>query len=180
MKSLNFLNKTIILKRIKLEKLSLNYLDDIHEYSQDERFFKFLEYRKFKTKLKTKSYIKQKMKESDGVNAFWWVITLNGKSIGTICIHSINMTRKSCDLGYGINPKYWGKGYFKEAVKGLMRIIIRKDRFRRCQAVTAKFNQPSAWGLIKCGFKQEGALTKFYYGGVQKKNFDALLLAKTI
>ena len=86
MKSLNFLNKTIILKRIKLEKLSLNYLDDIHEYSQDERFFKFLEYRKFKTKLKTKSYIKQKMKESDGVNAFWWVITLNGKSIGTICI----------------------------------------------------------------------------------------------
>ena len=179
MKSLNFLKKNIFLKRIKLEKLSLKYLGDIHDYSQDERFFKFLEYKKFTTKSKTRSYIKKKMKESDGINAFWWVITLNGKSIGTICIHSINMTRKSCDLGYGINPKFWGKGYFKESVKGLIKIIIRKDRFRRCQVVTAKYNQPSAWGLIKCGFKKEGILIK-YYGGVHKKNFDALLLAKTI
>lgn len=180
MKSINFFNKNYSLKRINLEKLSLKHLDDIHDYSKDERFFRFFEFQKFKKKDQTKQYITTKLKEIKKTDAFWWSIKLKSKVIGTICVHNINITRRTCEIGYGINPNYWGKGYFTETIRGLVKIILKKERFLRCQAITSKNNDASINGLIKCGFKKEGIMKKFYRNNKKKKNFDAIILAKTI
>ena len=40
MKNIKFIKNIYSVKRIELVKLSLKHLDDIHEYSKDERFFK--------------------------------------------------------------------------------------------------------------------------------------------
>lgn len=180
MKSINFFSKNYSLKRINLEKLSLKHLDDIHDYSKDERFFRFFEFQKFKKKDQTKQYITKKLKEAKKTDAFWWSIKLKSKVIGTICVHNINIMRRTCDIGYGINPNYWGKGYFTETIRGLVKIILKKERFLRCQAITSKNNFSSINGLIKCGFKKEGIMKKFYRNNKKKKNFDAIILAKTI
>ena len=180
--NLKFLKNIYSLKRINLEKLSLKHLKDIHEYSKDERFFKYFEYQKFKKKDQTKKYIISKLKEVKKGNTFWWSIKLKNtdKTIGTICIYNINISRKTCEIGYGINPNYWNKGYFTEVLKYLLKIILRKNRFLRCQSVTSKNNYSSIQGLIKCGFKKEGIMKKFYRNKKQNKNFDAMILAKTI
>ena len=180
MKSINFFNKNYSLKRINLEKLSLKHLNDIHDYSKDERFFRFFEFQKFKKKDQTKQYITTKLKEIKKTDAFWWSIKLKSKVIGTICVHNINITRRTCEIGYGINPNYWGKGYFTETIRGLVKIILKKERFLRCQAITSKNNGASIHGLIKCGFKKEGIMRKFYRNNKKKKNYDAIILAKTI
>lgn len=181
MKNLNFFKDAYSLGRINLEKLSLNHLNDIHEYSVDEKFFKYFENQKFEKKEQTKKYIISKIREVKKINTFWWSIKLKttGKIIGTICVHNINIIRKTCEIGYGINPNYWGRGYFPETLKGLLKIILKKNRFLRCQAITPKNNTSSVRGLIKCGFKREGIMKKFYRNNKQKINFDAIILAKT-
>lgn len=182
MKNLSFLKNNYYFKRVNLEKLSLKHLNDIHEYSIDKRFFKYFESPKFKSKNQTKKYIKQKLEDVKKINTFWWAIKLNcqDKVIGTICIHNINYLRKTCEVGYGINPNYWGKGYFVEVLKGLIKMILTKNRFLRCQAITSKKNTYSIKGLKKCGFKIEGILKNFYRDNKYKKNFDAVILSKII
>ena len=179
MKNIKFKNNYNF-ERIKLEKLSIRDLDDIHEYSKDEKFFKYLEYKKYKKKDETKKYIKDKIKQTKKGDNFWWAIKLKNveRTIGTICIYNINFCRKSCEIGYGINPKYWHKGYFSETLKYLLNIIMQKNRFLRCQAITASNNISSIKGLIKCGFKKEGILKNYYRYRDKNKSFDATILSK--
>ena len=182
MKNLKFLKNTYSIKRIYLKKLSLRHLKDIHEYSIDQRFFKHFEYQSFQKENQTKKYIIRKLKDVKKANSFWWSIVLKktNKVIGTICIHNINILRKSCEIGYGINPNYWGKGYFTESLKYLLNVFLKKKRFLRCQSITSKYNHSSVKALIKCGFKKEGIMKKFYRDKKINKNFDAVILAKTV
>lgn len=175
-----FLKKNILLNRVTLSKLTIRHLNDIHEYSQNKRFFKHLEYKVFQTKAETRNYLKKKMTQNDFMHTFWWSIVFNNKIIGTVCLDNMNMFRKSCEIAYGINPDFWGEGFFQETINGLMKICIRKDRFRRCQAITSKNNKASIVGLIKCGFKKEGTLINYYCDRNNKKYFDAAILSKTI
>ena len=175
---IKFLKKNYYFKRVNLARLSIKFTDDIHEYSKEKSFFKHLEYSEFKSKLTTKSYLKEKILNTKYKKSFWWAIVLGKKCIGTICVKNINLQRKSCEIAYGLNPKYWNKGYFKETLKGLSSIIICKNRFIRCQVFTAKSNRASLFALKKCGFKLEGTLEKYYYNNVKKKHFDALILSK--
>ena len=182
MKKFKHFNNFYSLKRINLEKLSLKHLDDIHEYSINEKFFKHFERQKINKKEQTKKYISSKIREVKNFKALWWSVALKNtnKIIGTICVNNINYARKSFEIGYGINPDYWGKGYFTEAIKGLLKNVLKKNKFLRCQAITSINNNSSIRTLIKCGFKKEGQLKKFLRNNKQKKNFDAVILAKTI
>tara|TARA_B100000674_G_C37908072_1_gene947157 strand:- start:459 stop:1007 length:549 start_codon:yes stop_codon:yes gene_type:complete len=182
MKDFNLIYKNYNLKRIYLKKLSIKHLNDIHDYSINQDFFTFFEMDANIKKSQTKKYIRAKIKDVEKKRSLWWSIELksNRKVIGTICAHNINFSRKSCELGYGINPKYWGRRYFIEALKGILRVINTKERFIRCQAITSKNNFSSIYGLIKCGFKREGVLKKFYRDKKKLKNFDAIILAKII
>ena len=182
MKNLKFFKNIYSLKRVNLEKLSLIHLKDIHEYSKNKRFFKYFEYQQFKKESQTKKYIISKLKEVRKNNAFWWSIKLRktNKIIGTISVHNINLSRRTCEVGYGINPDYWGNGFFTEILKGLSKIILKKNRFLRCQAITSKKNPSSVYGLIKCGFNKEGVMKKFYRSNKLNKNFDAVIHAKTL
>ena len=140
MKNLIFFKDKYKLKRINLEKLSISHLNDVHEYSTNKKFFKHFEYQSFKKKNETKKYIVSKLKDVKNKKALWYSIKLkvNEKIIGTICILNINLSRKTCELGYGINPNYWCKGYFAETLKGLLKIILKKNKFLRCQVITSK------------------------------------------
>ena len=182
MKNLKFFKNVHSFKRVKLVKLSLKHLYDIHEYSKNKRFFKFFEYQHFEKESQTKQYIVSKLKEVRKKKSFWWSIKLKNenKIIGTICVHNISLLRKTCEIGYGINPDYWGNGYFSEVLKGFSKIILKKNRFLRCQAITSKNNSSSESGLIKCGFKREGVMKKFYRSNKLNKSFDAVIHAKTL
>ena len=128
-------------------------------------------------KTKQKKYIVSKLKEVRKNKAFWWSIKLKNenKIIGTICVININLSRKTCEIGYGINPDYWGNKYFSEVLKGLLKIILKKNRFLRCQATTAENNLCSKRVLVKCGFKKEGIMKKYYRNYEKNKSFNAVI-----
>ena len=180
LKNINFIKKNFSFKKTQLKKLSINHLDDIHEYSTNKIFFRYLEYEPFKKKSQTKKYIETKIKEADHEKSIWWAIFFQKKCIGTFCIHNINLHRRSCELGFGINPKFWGNGYLKDVIKGILHIILRKNRFCRCEVKTFQNNLATKFSLIKIGFKQEAIMKNFYYDNKIKKHQNGLLFTKII
>ena len=173
------LRNTYLFNKLKLKKLSLKHLDDIHEYSIKETFFNHLEFEKFKSKKETKIYLKRKIKGNNFINNFWWSILLiqKEKVIGTFNIHKYDKIRKTCEISYGISPNYQGKGYFKLIVKNILN-ILKKEKIVRVQAVTSIYNKASITGLKSCGFKKEGILRNYYYNQLKKKSYNAIILSK--
>ena len=157
----------------------MKYLNDLHEYSTNPIFFKYFEYSFFKTKTQTRAYLKKIIKRSKkNINQYWAIVLKkNKKCIGTICAINLNRKRNSVEVGYGINPDFWKKGYFSLSLKILTNFLFQKIKVKRIWAKTSIKNYNSIKGMQKNGFKIEGQMKSFYKIG--SKYVDAILLAKT-
>ena len=60
----NKLNVILNDKIIKLVPISLKYLMDFHEYSSDQRFYKYFEYKEFGSLKESKDYLQDLIKKS--------------------------------------------------------------------------------------------------------------------
>jgi [ribosomal protein S5]-alanine N-acetyltransferase len=148
-------------ERIQLVKVNMSGLDDVHEYSTNPEFFTYFEYGVYTSKNQTRQFLK-KIIGSESKNFHCWFIRLkNKKIIGTFTLRDINFERYSCEITYGISPKYWGSGYFHEALTLVINYIFNKLNFHRISAKVHIKNTKSIKGLEKNGFKQEGIMREF-------------------
>lgn len=60
------------------------------------------------------------------------------------------------EIGYGINPSYWGRGYASEMVAALTAWLFQQPRVQRVTAETRQDNQASIRVLQKNGFARVG------------------------
>lgn len=60
------------------------------------------------------------------------------------------------EIGYGLNPGAWGRGYATEAVGALVTALLARPDVRRVTAQTATTNPASARVLEKLGFARVG------------------------
>ncbi|MDX2005860.1 MAG: GNAT family N-acetyltransferase [Meiothermus sp.] len=60
------------------------------------------------------------------------------------------------EIGYGLNPSVWGRGYATEAVQALVAWLWQQNRVKKIKAETQVENLASRRVLEKCGFVQEG------------------------
>ncbi len=164
-------------QRLFLAPLDDGGLDDFFEYSQIEDFYKYLEFPPQRSIEESGAYLKRLMTRSNADNAHYWFIRVKDthKVIGTIGVHSIDFRKGDAEIGYGISPRYWGKGYFKEVVRLVLDFLFLQMEFHRVIATTRQDNTPSIRGLKKLGFRIEGCLREYYlsYDG---QRHDAVIL----
>ncbi|MES1147454.1 MAG: GNAT family protein [bacterium] len=86
------------------------------------------------------------------------VMTLDGKSIGTLSAFGHSESNRRCELGYSLDREHWGKGYMREALKALLQMGFDKWNLHRYEADTDPRNVNSIKLLTSLGFKQEGLL----------------------
>ena len=60
------------------------------------------------------------------------------------------------EIGYGLNPEHWGRGYATEALRALLPHWRASPGVRRVSAATSVSNVASARVLEKCGFVRVG------------------------
>jgi len=163
--------------RLLLTPLDETGLPDFFEYSQLDEFYRYLEFPPQKQIEESAAYLKKLMRRSNADNAHYWFIREKDtqKVIGTIGVHSIDFRKGDAEIGYGISPKYWGKGYFKEVVRIVLDFLFLQKEFHRVVATTCQDNKPSIMGLKRLGFRIEGRLREYYlsYDG---KRHDAVIL----
>ena len=164
--------------RLILKKLDESVLDDMFEYSRDERLYRFFEILPQRTKEETLAYIGRLEARMSSGTAYYWAIHDREleKMIGSVGILEIDPRKRDCQIGYGINPSYWRKGYFAEAMTLVLSNLFSVFAFHRISAVTQADNTPSIEGLKSLGFSAEGRL-RDYYLDFDGQRHDALLLA---
>lgn len=148
----------------------------MYEYSLKPEFYRYFEYGPHKNVNETKQYLDNLIDLSNTQNGFYWFIKLKEKKkiIGTFGVLNIDEKRFSAEIGYGLSPDYWGRGFFKEALILVLKHLFFNLNFIRISSKTRFDNLPSIKGLEKVGFKKEGIMRDFYNSS-NGKRFDAIL-----
>jgi [ribosomal protein S5]-alanine N-acetyltransferase len=87
-----------------------------------------------------------------------WGITLHGDDqlIGVCGTYAWDRDDRHVDIGYSLQPAYWGRGYATEASRAVIRWCFDNLNVHRIQADCTDGNMGSERVLLKCGFTVEG------------------------
>ena len=98
--------KNINGNNLNLIELSFDYLDDMFEYSSDDRLYEHFEFPPQKNYLNTKKYLENLIERSNKDDAYWWFIESKeaSKVIGSFGMHEIDLRKGSCEISYAISP----------------------------------------------------------------------------
>ena len=100
-----------------------------------------------------------------GIN--WAMIKKNtAVMIGYFGIWKIDADNCRGEIGYALDPKYWGKGYMSEAFQRLISFGFQKLHLHSLEANINPHNESSGKILLKHGFVKEGYFREnFYFDG---------------
>ena len=164
---------------VELVPVSLDWLQDFHEYSVQAELYEHLEFNAFRTMEDSREYLNKLIFRSSSAGTQYWFIKLpdNEKVVGTIGLHSFDQSRNSVEVGYGVSPEYWGQGIFKATLGMIINFAFNEIAVHRIVARTSANNTASICGLEKLGFIREGEM-RDYYRDTDGHRFNALLYSK--
>ena len=170
--------KDDVTRKVYFEKLSMDGLDEMHEYSTNKKLYEYLEYEPFKDKNDTSNYlqnlIKGEFNESGERTAMCWFVRRikDDRLIGTARLVNIDYKRQSVSWGYGIDPELWGEGYILEIQELLKEYIFEILQLKRLWGIAMIDNKRTIRTLLGTGCKEEGILRQ-YYRDYRGEYFDA-------
>lgn len=127
---------------------------------------------------KTKDHVEALSKAKPENDNFRWIIAdQKGKALGTINTFSCDKKNGTFRYGLGIERKYWGKGYAKEAIKIILTYYFLELGYQKVNVCIYAFNERSLMLHEKLGFKEEGVLRKMIY--TDGKHHDEIVMGLT-
>ena len=95
--------------------------------------------------------------------------------IGTCGIRATKVNRQEAELGYELNPDYWGQGYATEAAHAMLTFGFGTLHLQRVWAQCVAENEASVRVLERLGMRQEQRLSKHTW--MQERWWDTLVYA---
>ena len=147
--------ETIFTDRLILRPWSLDDSSDLYEYAQSELVGPNAGWKPHKSEEESKEIINMFITNND---SYAIVLKEENKVIGGIGLHNRKPDVSLEDLeqreiGYVLNPKYWGNGYVPEAVRELLKYGFEKMNLDLIWCGHYDFNSKSKRVNEKCGFK---------------------------
>ena len=145
-------------KRLTLRPISLNDIDDVFEYAKSPLVGPNAGWKPHASKKETEAFVTYSIKKREFGQPGIYAIVLNGsqKMIGTIEIHTYNQFK--AEIGFVLNPDYWGQGIIVEAAKAVIVYGFEILHLKRLQYGYFLFNIRSKRVCEKLGFTKEGIL----------------------
>ncbi|MCW3466479.1 GNAT family N-acetyltransferase [Chitinophaga nivalis] len=108
------------------------------------------------------NYFKERLERGEGMR---WAITLAGQDelIGTCGFHNCNKTHFKAEIGYDLQPHYWGNGIMTAAVSAMLDYGYETLQYNRIEAFVDPINTSSSKLLTKLGFSYEGMLRDAFF-----------------
>ena len=149
---------TLNTERLTLRRMLKRDAGDMYEYSKNPEVTKYLLWEPHPDKTHTArylGYIQSRYRSGDFYD--WAVIwNENEKMIGTAGFTRFNFEARSGEVGYVLNPDYWGKGIAPEAVREVMHFGFFELDLHRIEAKYMEENTRSLAVMEKLGMKPEG------------------------
>ncbi len=147
-------------ERIILRKILPSDYKDMYEYSSREDVTRYLLWNCHPNAEYTKQYLEYIQDRYKMGDFYDWAISLKdkGKMIGTCGFTKFDYSNNSAEIGYVLNPEYWGKGYALEAVREVICYGFNELKLNRIEARYIAENNASRRVMERCGMKFEGVM----------------------
>ncbi len=89
--------------------------------------------------------------------AAWFIELTTGERAGDLCFKGLSPDG-AVEIGYGLLPEHWGKGYATEAVRAVTEWALAQPGVKTVEAETEPGNAASQRVLAKAGFLPTGAM----------------------
>lgn len=144
---------TLRCERFVLRKISASDLTDVHEYASNPDVSRYLLWYPHKTLSYTRQYLKYLEKLYRKGKFYDWGIEFQGKMIGTVGFSSFNFKENSAEIGYVLNPDFWGRGIVAEGIFAILKFAFLYLDLSAVEAIFLPENTQSRRVLEKCNFK---------------------------
>lgn len=142
-------------KRLILRKWKKSDSKDMYEFAKSERVGPYAGWPPHRNIRDSKRLIKMFIRSND---TYAIVLKSENKVIGSIGMYNrspdgslFNLNQR--EIGYVLNPQYWGRGIMPEAVKCLIDYGFTKLNLDLIWCGHFKYNEKSKRVIEKCGFK---------------------------
>ena len=156
---------TIETERLVLRRMSRSDAEDMYEYASDPAVTRFLTWDVHPNARFSANYLSFLQSKYRSGEFFDWAVTLrsSGKMIGTCGFSHFNFPAYSAEIGYVLNPRYWGRGIASEAAARVIRFGFDYLGLNRIEARCMCGNGQSRRVMEKLGMKYEGTVRDGLY-----------------
>jgi len=151
-------------ERLLLQPLTIEHTDFIFQHFSNPAVAKYLLDEPPVTEYSQAQEIVRFYLEPIGKTYNRWIIVHKSKHqpIGTCGYHKWDKRNFRAEIGYDLDPDFWGQGYMTEALRAVIGNGFDKMRLNRIEALVYIKNMPSIHLLQKLGFTQEGLLRDYF------------------
>ena len=144
--------------RLFLRALQLRDAADMYEYAGTSLATRYLSWLPYPNLDTAKIYLSTAKKRYRNGTLYDWAVVdaQSGKMIGTCGFTSFDLKNNSAEIGYVLNPNYWGKGLMAEAVRAVWLFGFEKLNLQRIEAKYFTENRQSRRVMDKVGMRFEG------------------------
>ena len=144
--------------RLTMRKMLVADTADMYDYACRQDVTKYLTWNPHPDRAYTKEYL-QYIGGRYAVGMFYdWAVIYDHdcKMVGTCGFTSFNCSCDSAEVGYVLNPDYWGKGIAVEALKQVLKFGFEELKLHRIEAKFIEENKRSLRVMEKVGMTFEG------------------------
>ena len=144
--------------RLTLRKMLVADTADMYDYACRQDVTKYLTWNPHPDRAYTKEYL-QYLGSRYAVGMFYdWAVIYepDHKMVGTCGFTSFNCSSDSAEVGYVLNPDYWGKGIATEALERVLQFGFEELHLHRIEAKFIEENNRSRRVMEKVGMTFEG------------------------
>ena len=146
--------------RLTMRQMSIADCGDMYEYASRHDVTRYLTWYPHPDRDYTREYL-QYLGNRYAAGMFYdWAIIFEPdcKMVGTCGFTSFNFTADSAEVGYVLNPTYWGKGIMQEALARVLQFGFETLGLNRIEAKYVEENLRSRHVMEKAGMTFEGVL----------------------
>jgi ribosomal-protein-alanine N-acetyltransferase len=155
----------LVTEKLSLRQLTPEDVNELFKLRSDEKVNRFLTRNPSRTIEDAGAFINKINRGIRNNESMYWAITLksDNRMIGTICLWNIQPENYRAEIGYELNPDFWGKGIMKEAIAKVIHYGFDIMKLHSLEADLDPGNFQSIMLLEKNGFIKEGHFRESTY-----------------
>lgn len=171
---------TLMTERLILRKLLPSDYKDMYEYASRPESTEYLLWSPHISQDQTYRYLEAIQTSYKRGDFFDWAVVFrkSGKMIGTCGYTSFDDSHSRAEIGYVLNPDYWGLGIAAEAVMAAEEFAFRELGINRVEARYIEGNDRSRRVMEKCGMRFEGMFRQYMLVKGEYKNIGICAVTK--
>lgn len=151
--------------RMILRQLILDDAERIRYLRSHPQVMRFMDSHEHKEIKDSELFIADNLESYRLQNGIFWALSLkdSGKFIGDLALWKLDRKNSRGEIGYTLDPAFWGKGLMKEALITVLDFGFRKLKLHSFEANINPKNEKSKRLLIQLGFVKEAYFRENYY-----------------